>query len=166
MADLHSSTRLRTAALLLGAGLGGFVDGFALHQIAQWHNMLSAVYPPTDMEAMRLNMTADGWFHAGVWALTVAGVLLLYDAACEETWPPPLPWFVGTLLVGAGLFNLVEGVVDHHLLEVHHVRDLPRHVPAYDWAFLLLAGLGPVIAGWLLSRTAASHADELSPAPP
>ena len=144
------STSLRVAGLLLGAGLGGSVDGFALHQIAQWHNMLSAVHPPTDLAAMRLNMTADGWFHAGVWVLTVAGVLLLYDAASHEAWPPPRLWFVGTLLVGAGLFNLVEGVGDHLLLDVHHVRD----VAAYDWALLVVGGAGPVVAGWMLTRAA------------
>lgn len=164
MAVHRPSTSLRTAALLLGAGLAGFVDGIVFHQIAQWHNMLSAVHPPTDMAAMRLNMTADGWFHAGVWGITLAGTLLLYAAARRATALPPLRWFVGTLLVGAGLFNLVEGIVDHLLLEVHHVRDVPRHVPVYDWAFLLVAGLGPIVAGWLLSRTSAPRADEPSPA--
>ena len=113
--------------------------------------MLPAVRPPTGTEAVRLDMGAGGWFHAGVWALTVAGVLLLYDAACQETWPPPLPWLVGTLLVGAGLFNLAEGAVDHHLLGLPHVRD----VPAYDWALLLVAGVGPLVAGWLLARATA-----------
>ena len=34
------------AGILLGVGLGGFADGIALHQIAQWHNMGSAVLPP------------------------------------------------------------------------------------------------------------------------
>jgi uncharacterized membrane protein len=27
--------------LLLGIGLGGFFDGIVLHQILQWHHMLS-----------------------------------------------------------------------------------------------------------------------------
>ena len=31
--------------------------------------------------------------------------------------------FLGWLLVGWGLFNLVEGVVDHHILTIHHVRE-------------------------------------------
>lgn len=54
------------AALVLGVGMGGFVDGIALHQIAQWHNMLSARVPPHTMDAMRTNMTADGLFYAGL----------------------------------------------------------------------------------------------------
>jgi uncharacterized membrane protein len=150
----RSRTRARTAGILLGIGLGGFVDGIALHQIAQWHNMLSARLPPTTMEAMRTNMTADGWFHAAVWVLTLAGVLLLYAAARSGASLPPMRWFVGLLVGGWGLFNLVEGVIDHHLLELHHVRDLPVHVPAYDYAFLAVAGLGFLALGWALTRGA------------
>ena len=77
----------RTAGLLLGIGLGGFVDGIALHQIAQWHNMLSARVPPTTMDAMTVNMTADGWFHAAVFTITLAGILLLYRAAPRRLLP-------------------------------------------------------------------------------
>ena len=47
--------------------------------------------------------------------------------------------------------HVVEGVIDHHVLDIHHVRDLPEHVPAYDWAFLLVAGVGIVILGWVLA---------------
>ena len=46
------------AGILLGIGLGGFVDGIALHQIAQWHNMGSAILPPTTMDAMKISWKA------------------------------------------------------------------------------------------------------------
>ncbi len=36
---------LIAAGLFLGLGLGGFVDGIALHQIVQWHHMLSSRVP-------------------------------------------------------------------------------------------------------------------------
>ena len=49
------------AGIVLGMGLGGFVDGIALHQIAQWHNMGSAILPPPTMDAMRQNMAWDGY---------------------------------------------------------------------------------------------------------
>jgi uncharacterized membrane protein len=58
----------------------------------------------------------------------------------------------GEMLLGWGAFNLVEGVIDHHLLQLHHVRDLPAHVPAYDWMFLAVAGVGLIAAGWWMSR--------------
>lgn len=148
--------RARLAGILLGLGLGGFVDGIALHQIAHWHNMLSARVPPTDVAAMRVNMAADGWFHAGTWLLAFAGVLLLYGAArVPGERLPPVRWLLGLMLGGWGAFNLVEGVIDHHVLQLHHVRDLPAHVPLYDYLFLAVGGVGFLAAGWLLARGAA-----------
>jgi uncharacterized membrane protein len=144
--------RARSAAgLLLGVGLGGFADGIALHQIAQWHNMGSAKVPPVTMDAMRQNMVWDGLFHAAVWVITVAGVYLLLRDARRDKPLPSTRAFSGQMLVGWGSFNLVEGLIDHHLLELHHVRDLPVHMPAYDWTFLGI-GAGLVVLGWLLSR--------------
>lgn len=142
----------RAAGILLGIGLGGFVDGIALHQIAQWHNMLSAKVPPITMDAMERNMRADGWFHAAVFLLTLLGVLLLYRAARLGASFPPERWFIGLLISGWGAFNLVEGVINHHLLQLHHVRDLPAHIPAYDYAFLLIGGFGFIVLGWILTR--------------
>jgi uncharacterized membrane protein len=137
---------------VLGLGLGGFVDGIALHQIAQWHNMGSFVLPPVTMAAMQQNMRWDGWFHAVTLALTVAGVyLLLRDARARAPLPTALA-FTGQLLLGWGLFNLIEGIVDHHLLDIHHVRDVPVHLPAYDWILLAVGGVGLSVVGWLLSR--------------
>jgi uncharacterized membrane protein len=138
--------------VVLGLGLGGFVDGIVLHQIMQWHNMGSAVVPPTTMAAMQQNMLWDGLFHAATWLLTVAGVyLLLRDARRGFALPGP-GVFTGQLVLGWGLFNLVEGLVDHHLLGIHHVRDMPAHLPAYDWLFLVVGGLGFIVLGWLFAR--------------
>ncbi|MFN2645548.1 MAG: DUF2243 domain-containing protein [Burkholderiales bacterium] len=141
---------MTAATLLLGIGMGGFLDGIVLHQILQWHNMLSAVRPPQTMQAMQLNMTADGWFHLAMWLVTAAGVLLL-----RATPGPPDAWpwaFAGNLFIGWGAFNVVEGLIDHHLLELHHVRDVPTHMPAYDFAFLALGGVGFLILGVALRR--------------
>jgi uncharacterized membrane protein len=65
--------------------------------------------------------------------------------------------FVGELIFGWGAFNLVEGVIDHHLLGLHHVRDMPVHVPLYDWMFLGVGGLGFLLIGWLLMQPARRH---------
>lgn len=136
---------------MLGLGLGGFVDGIMLHQILQWHNMGSSVLPPTTMEAMAENMRWDGLFHAAVWLMTLVGVFwLLWDARGKQSLPSTRT-FTGQLILGWGVFNLVEGVTDHLLLGLHHVRDLPVHEPLYDWVFLAVAGVGFILLGWLLS---------------
>jgi uncharacterized membrane protein len=93
--------------------------------------MGSAVVPPVTMEAMSRNMVWDGLFHLATWTITVVGVFFLWDVGRRGTLAPTsalLP-FVGQLLIGWGAFNLVEGLVDHHVLGLHHIRDLPVHVP-------------------------------------
>ena len=142
--------RTRTAALLLGVGLGGFIDGIALHQIAHWHQMLSSAVPPHSMEAMRFNMQADGWFHLVTWLVTLAGVFVLWSAVRGAGPLPSTRTLCGYMLVGWGAFNLVEGIINHHVLELHHVRDLPMHEPLYDWLFLLIGGVGLIVAGLAL----------------
>jgi uncharacterized membrane protein len=146
------SLRSPLPGILLGMGLGGFLDGILLHQILQWHNMGSARVPPTTLEAVRANMQWDGFFHAGVWLVTLGGLYLLLRHAREGARLPSTQGFSGQLLLGWGIFNLVEGVIDHHLLQLHHVRDLPVHVPVLDWPFLLLGGAGLILLGWLLAR--------------
>ena len=141
--------RVRNAALLLGVGLGGFLDGIVLHQIAHWHQMLSASLPPDTMEAMQTNMRADGWFHLATWAATFAGVLLLWSGVRGPGRLPSTRAVLGYMIMGWGVFNVIEGIIDHHLLELHHVRDLPAHVPLYDWAFLGLSVV-LVIAGYAM----------------
>ena len=139
------------AATLLGIGLGGFVDGIALHQILQWHNMVSNWYPPTTMETMMFNMTWDGIFHAAVWFITFIGVLMLWSAAYKRQPIPALTKFIGAMIFGWGLFNLVEGVIDHQLLAVHYVRQVPNYT-VYNLTFLAIAGVGFILMGWLMMR--------------
>src|SRR5512145_208675 len=102
---LRARRSLTAAGVLLGIGLGGFVDGIVLHQIVQWHQMLSAVLPPDSMEAMKRNMAADGWFHAAVWIATLAGVLMLWQAVRGPGPVPATRHLLGNMLLGWGAFN-------------------------------------------------------------
>lgn len=149
---VHAKSTAITGGLVLGLGLGGFLDGIALHQIAQWHNMGSAVLPPTTMEAMAQNMRWDGYFHVGTFVLTLIGVVLLWNEGRRGTAPLSGRVLAGQLLLGWGIFNLVEGIIDHHVLGLHHVRDMPMHVPLYDWLFLAIGGVGLIVVGWILAH--------------
>jgi uncharacterized membrane protein len=142
----------RRAGITIGIGLGGFVDGIALHQIVHWHNMGSARVPPTTMDALERNMVWDGLFHVLTWLITLAGVYLLLTDARRGGPLPSVRAFTGQLIIGWGVFNLVEGIIDHHILSLHHVRDLPVHVPTYDWLFLLVGGIGFILVGWVMAR--------------
>jgi uncharacterized membrane protein len=99
-----------SAGLLLGLGLGGFFDGIVFHQVLQWHHMLtSAGHPPDSVESLKLNTLADGLFHASTYALTGIGILILWRASrtAHRRWSGAE--LGGTVLMGFGTFNLVEG---------------------------------------------------------
>src|SRR4051794_32178056 len=110
------------AGLVLGIGLGGFVDGILLHQILQWHNMLSSAIPPIDLVSMKYNMVWDGLFHAVTWTMCVLGIGLLFRAGRRADVPWSGKLFFGSIVGGWGLFNFVEGLIDHQLLGIHHVH--------------------------------------------
>jgi uncharacterized membrane protein len=56
MDELAAQSFPLSAGVLFGLGLGGFFDGIVLHQILQWHHMLtSAGYPPTSVENLEIN---------------------------------------------------------------------------------------------------------------
>lgn len=136
--------------ILLGVGIGGMVDGIVLHQLLQWHHMVSGWYPPTSLENLRINTVADGLFHSVTWLVIVAGVFSLWQAA-QKTAPPSLRWFAGTLLVGWGLFNLAEGVIDHAILGVHHVNETGRPETWLWWDIgFLVWGAVMTLGGWRL----------------
>jgi uncharacterized membrane protein len=73
------STLSLSPGVLLGIGLGGFVDGIVLHQILQWHHMLtSAGYPPDSVRNLKINTLFDGLFHATTWLAMAIGLVLLH----------------------------------------------------------------------------------------
>ena len=138
--------------VLLGLGLGGFFDGIVLHQVLQWHHMLSAHTPVDTIEGFELNTLADGLFHAAAWLVTVAGLFLLWGGLRRGA---ALRWsgLIGGLLIGWGTFNLVEGIANHQLLGLHHVRPGPDEL-IYDIGFLVW-GAAMVVVGLRLWRSPA-----------
>ena len=145
---------LRVPLVLFGVGLGGFVDGIVLHQILQWHHMISDNdgTPVTTVAGLEANTLADGLFHLFAFVVVVVALALLVRR--ERTVGvtlPPLAAVTGWLLVGWGGFNIVEGLVDHHLLQVHHVRDDVADPLGWDIGFLAISVV-LVIAGRLLAR--------------
>lgn len=152
--------RLAMPSILLGVGLGGFVDGIVLHQLLQWHHMLSSTdsdnlgvrhFPVTTVYGLEVNTLWDGLFHAFTWVMVVVGLALLHRRlrpTPTRAWTSGALW--GWILLGWGVFNLVEGVVNHHVLAIHHVRSGHDQV-WWDLGFLALGAL-LVAVGWLIQR--------------
>jgi len=141
----------RTSGLLFGLGLGGFVDGIVLHQILQWHHMVSAETPPTTLAGLELNTLADGFFHLATWFLVAAASVTSIAAWRQGRLAPSWSFHLGLVLAGWGIFNLFEGLIDHQLLGVHHVRDDLGAPLSWDLGFLA-SGLLLIAGGWLLHR--------------
>jgi uncharacterized membrane protein len=140
---------LLAAGIVLGFGFGGLFDGIVFRQILQWHHLLSnAGYPDNTVTGLEVNMLADGLSQAVLWAITVAGLVMLWRAARH----PRVVWsshiFSGSALIGAGLYYLIEGLAAHYLLGLHHVKPGPGQ-GFWDAAFLL-AGVILVVIGFAL----------------
>lgn len=154
-ASTEAAAPPRAPAILLGLGLGGFVDGIVLHQILQWHHMLTSTgdHPMTTVAGLETNTLVDGFFHVATWLLVAAGTTLAVRAWQQGRLAPPWRLHAGLLLAGWGAFNLVEGLIDHQLLGIHHVRDDLGGPLGWDLAFLA-SGVLLLAAGIALARSA------------
>lgn len=150
MGDAGGVRAAVTAGVLLGIGMGGFVDGILFHQILQLHNMLSNTVPRDSLVNEQVNMFWDGLFHAFTWVMTAAGIGMLWHAARHRATVPTGAMLLGSLLSGWGMFNVVEGTIDHEILQVHHVYQNGAH-GLWDAVFLL-AGALLLVAGGIIVR--------------
>jgi uncharacterized membrane protein len=120
------------AGLALGAGIAGSVDGILLHQLLQWHHVIMMGGPP-------VWMFTDGLFHTLAVSLLVWGTYMLWRT-CKLHLLLTDRQMQANLLVGAGGFNLLEGIIDHHLLQIHHVKPGP-HQLSWDLLYLAIAAV-------------------------
>src|SRR5690606_1988422 len=114
---------IRLPATILGVGLGGFVDGILLHQVLQWHHMLTSTdtdniglrtYPADTVPGLRMNTLWDGLFHTFTWLAVLVGPGLLYSRAASSRgrlWGGRV--LRGRALGGWGRLHRVDGGVDH-----------------------------------------------------
>jgi uncharacterized membrane protein len=155
-----------SAGVFLGLGLGGFFDGIVLHQILQWHHMLtSAGFPADSVANLRINTFWDGVFHASTYVFVVIGVLLLWRSAHRRhlRWSSRL--LAGAMLLGFGIFNVVEGLIDHQLLGLHHVNETVARDRWIVWDIgFLVWGAGMLVGGWWLVRAGRRASPDERPA--
>jgi uncharacterized membrane protein len=141
--------------LALGLGLGGFVDGILLRQILQWHHLLTGREAADSLAALERHIVWDGIFHVAALVTVVIGVSLLARAiSFGDWWPRGALW--GLVMAGWGAFVVVEGIVAHHLLGIHHVRDDVSDPLRWDVG-ILVAGGALLLGGWAMARRSLRH---------
>jgi uncharacterized membrane protein len=131
---------------LLGFALGGFFDGILLHQILQWHHLLSAIDP----DDARLQVMADGLFHALMYLLALVGLWQLWPLARDMRVSTEL--LVAAMLAGFGTWHVVDAIMSHWLLEIHRIRMDSASPLFWDLLWLAVFGILPIAAAILLAR--------------
>jgi uncharacterized membrane protein len=145
------SGTLRWSGYLLGFALGGFFDGILLHQVLQWHHLLSGLQgePFNDI---RVQILADGLFHLKAYLIALVGLGLLWRARHEFAEPLAGRLLLTTSLIGFGVWHLVDAILAHWILGIHRIRMDAENVLLWDLIWFFVFGIAFIAAGWLLWR--------------
>lgn len=148
--DLRRSS---LAAGVIGAGVMAAVDEVVFHQILAWHHF----YDRSTADAALLS---DGILHAGELLALAAGFFWYADLRRRGVLDRTAAW--GGLALGAGAFQLFDGLVNHKVLRLHQVR-----YGVDPWPYDLVwnsAGAALALAGALLIWRARASRERLGEA--
>lgn len=137
--DGRDRRRSAWVAAVIGVGVMAAVDEIVFHQLLGWHHFY-------DHSTPEVGLMADGLLHAAELVMLVAGIFLVADLARRGALHRGAA--AAGALLGAGAFQLFDGVVVHKVLRLHQVRYDVELLP-YDAAWLASAVL-LALAGTLL----------------
>ncbi|WEX09127.1 DUF2243 domain-containing protein [Chelativorans sp. AA-79] len=137
------------AGYLLGFAIGGFFDGILLHQVLQWHHLLSGLQGGRFGD-LRFQILSDGLFHLMMYLMALAGLFLLWWSRGVFARPNADRLIIADALIGFGAWHMLDGVVSHWLLGIHRIR-MDSGIPLFwDLSWFLLFGVAFVAAGLFL----------------
>lgn len=145
--SLSSPNPLRWSGALLGFSLGGFFDGILLHQILQWHHLLSSVEAARDM---RLQILADGLFHALMYLIAAAALYKLWRARSLYAQPGADATLWSHALMGFGGWHIADSVLSHWVTGIHRIRIDSANPLFWDLLWFFAFGVLPFVLGWML----------------
>jgi len=143
MGATGAGRRLSWSGYFLGFALGGFFDGILLHQILQWHHLLSAI----NSDDLRFQVIADGYFHGSMYVIAGVGLWML---ATSGQGSPRL--LLANVLIGFGIWHVVDSVLSHWLLGIHRIRMDSGDPLFWDLLWFAAFGLVPLVLGVLMRR--------------
>ena len=147
----HPASLLRWAGFWLGFALGGFFDGILLHQVLQWHHLLSNVQAAA-LQDIRAQMLADGLFHVLMYFIAAWALWLLWKARADYAAPGADRALWAQALIGFGFWHVVDSVFSHWITGIHRIRvDSPDPL-FWDLLWFAVFGVVPLVVGWLLHR--------------
>jgi uncharacterized membrane protein len=132
--------RSTVSGVLAGLGLVAFVDETVFHQLLHWHHFYDRSTPD-------VGLVSDGLFHAFGFVAVVTGLFLLADLRRRQALV--VRRWLGGVLIGAGGFQLYDGLVQHKVLGLHQIRYGVDLLP-YDLTWNVLAAV-LLVAGVVLT---------------
>lgn len=139
------------AGYTLGFAMSGFFDGILLHQILQWHHLLSGLQDARFRD-LRIQILADGLFHAAMYVIALAGFYMLYRARADLSLPRAGRRLMANFWIGFGVWHVLDAVLSHWITRIHRIRMDSAYPLAWDLAWLALFGLLPLAVGWWMRR--------------
>lgn len=134
----------RRGWLLIGFALAGFFDGIVLHQILQWHHLLSGLADPRGSD-LRFQIMADGLFHLLMYVLALTGAVLLVASRGRGSPAGTTTEILRPALTGFGIWHVLDAIIAHWILGLHRIK-MPSETPlVWDIAWLLIFGAVPLI---------------------
>lgn len=127
------------SGFLFGIGLVAFIDEAVFHQLLRWHHFY-------DKSTTDIGLISDGLFHAFSWFATIGGLFIFADLRRRNALLL-LRWLGGVLL-GSGIFQLYDGIIQHKLMKIHQIRYVDN-VLYYDWIWNIIA-IALILAGSIL----------------
>lgn len=130
------------SGILFGLGLVAFIDEVVFHQLLHWHHFY-------DKSTTSIGLVSDGIFHAFSWFATVVALFMLADLRKRSVWDRK-SW-IGAVILGAGVFQLYDGIIQHKLMRLHQIRYVDD-VIYYDIVWNVIAGFMIVIGLIILAQ--------------
>jgi uncharacterized membrane protein len=150
--DRPPSPAFDRAAYCLGFSLGGFFDGIVLHQILQWHHLLSAIRTGP-LGDLRGQVMADGLFHALMYLVAAVGLYQLVRSRAELSRPASGMRLLANACMAFGAWHVVDAVLSHWILGIHRIRMDVSMPLLWDLAWLVAFGVVPLLLGaWIRKR--------------
>lgn len=153
--ESESKRKSAISAILIGIGIAGLIDIIVFHAILQWHHTSSHKIIPNTMESLQMNIFHDGVFLAFSLIITICGIILLWYSQSSKDKDYFLSYkrsFIGLVLIGFGGFNTIEGIINHHILQMHHVIEVADPL-IFDLTFLVIAGLAFLALGAMMLKS-------------
>ncbi|MEH7453817.1 DUF2243 domain-containing protein [Gottfriedia acidiceleris] len=131
------------SGIFFGLGLVAFFDEAVFHQLLHWHHFY-------DKSTTNLGLISDGLFHAFSWFATIGSLFMFANLRRKKSLY--IKRWIGGVLLGAGLFQLYDGTVQHKWMKLHQIRYNVDIMP-YDLTWNITASIMILIGCILILKT-------------